>query len=632
MAVGAIIMVGDHVLVPCDIRSWRSGHDKWFGDKIHNVSRIQPIIERTLKEPKELRKPPILRKDRDGKTRGDRIPAVRFPQWMRCPKCGLLYKNPWGRDIKVADKPRCLISACRAVLLAPVPWIMISGKGYMSDLPWWWLAHREAARSPRIEQKNCKDSTNLHILYFNGPESDHRLVLRCKTCGAEEDLGGLFNQQFLSNIHEMSSQPWDPTIVVLSDPQNDPDDSSQASIHPIAVKLSDTRIHLPEIVSTLTIPPESRVDPKDLRARLLQHRDFGKIEAWQNQPAALNRILRDMARELNSNPEALRGALQDIESGYRDRIHGQAYAQTDDAVNAEYQALTTEYQDMREWETFITRHVTKEWHDLLEDHAHSPLAVGLGAAVDQLVIAERLREIQAFLGFRRVSHNGTLIYPDITGEVPWIPACELFGEGFFLKLNENMLGSWENIPQVQNRSALLKNRMENSTVPCQAEPTPRFLLLHTLAHLIIRELESVCGYPAASLKERLYCREPVDNHAAAMAGILIYVAVPDKAGSLGGLTIQGEPANFLRMMLRALNKAQWCSLDPICSEQEGQGPDQLNLAACHTCCLLPETSCQYSNVLLDRLVLSGRPQNALPGFIDILESIGQKMRQNAGCR
>ena len=76
-----------------------------------------------------------------------------------------------------------------------------------------------------------------------------------------------------------------------------------------------------------------------------------------------------------------------------------------------------------------------------------------------------------------------------------------------------------------------------------------------------------------------------------MAGILVYVAVPDIVGSLGGLAELAEPRPFLRLLTSVFDHADWCSLDPVCSEHDGQGPSQLNLAACHACALVPEPSC-----------------------------------------
>jgi hypothetical protein len=68
----------------------------------------------------------------------------------------------------------------------------------------------------------------------------------------------------------------------------------------------------------------------------------------------------------------------------------------------------------------------------------------------------------------------------------------------------------------------------------------------------------------------------------------------------------------------ALRNAAICSSDPLCIESTGQGTNALNLAACHACALLPETSCEEGNLLLDRRLVIGSPENAKIGFLNSL--------------
>jgi len=99
-----------------------------------------------------------------------------------------------------------------------------------------------------------------------------------------------------------------------------------------------------------------------------------------------------------------------------------------------------------------------------------------------------------------------------------------------------------------------------------------------------------------------------------MAGILIYTAAGDSEGTMGGLVKMGSPIELDRVVSRAIEKAKWCSVDPVCIESKGQGPDSCNLAACHSCALIPETSCEEQNRLLDRGVLIGTLENPKSGF------------------
>jgi hypothetical protein len=109
---------------------------------------------------------------------------------------------------------------------------------------------------------------------------------------------------------------------------------------------------------------------------------------------------------------------------------------------------------------------------------------------------------------------------------------------------------------------------------------------------------------------------------ARMSGILVYVAVPDVVGSLGGLAELAEPKRLLGLLTRVFDHAEWCSLDPVCAEHEGQGPGLLNKAACHGCALIPETSCVYGNVLLDRMFIKGNNKSGLRPILDFVAGSG----------
>jgi hypothetical protein len=146
--------------------------------------------------------------------------------------------------------------------------------------------------------------------------------------------------------------------------------------------------------------------------------------------------------------------------------------------------------------------------------------------------------------------------------------------------------------------------------------SPQFVLLHTFAHVVINQLAYDCGYGSASLRERLYC--DLADPANPMCGVLIYTASGDSEGSMGGLVRQASQGLFENIVIRAIQKADWCSSDPICIESHGQGAENCNLAACHSCCLLPETSCEEGNRLLDRALLVGTPGEPDIGFFSAL--------------
>ena len=120
----------------------------------------------------------------------------------------------------------------------------------------------------------------------------------------------------------------------------------------------------------------------------------------------------------------------------------------------------------------------------------------------------------------------------------------------------------------------------------------RFYLLHTFAHSLIKEMEFSCGYPSASLSERVY-------YSHRMCGVLIYTAEGSE-GSMGGLVWQGKDTLIERTIKRAMDRARHCSSDPICWERD---KETMNLAACFSCEMVSETSCEFRNMGLDRQAL-----------------------------
>jgi hypothetical protein len=245
----------------------------------------------------------------------------------------------------------------------------------------------------------------------------------------------------------------------------------------------------------------------------------------------------------------------------------------------------------------------------------------LAPYLDQVQIASRLREIRALQGFSRVfpprgvegdASNVVMLDP---GDRGWLPAIEIRGEGLFLRLAEAEVDTWARTDAVADRVAALaerdRRRHEEWGVTPPREVTARFLLVHALAHALINQLALDAGYPAGSLRERLFADEE-------SCGLLVYTATTDSAGSLGGLIARGDPEEFEKLFIEAIRRSAWCSADPVCLESDAAGADSLNLAACHSCLLLPETSCEEMNSFLDRALLVGTPERPEVGFFRAL--------------
>lgn len=200
-------------------------------------------------------------------------------------------------------------------------------------------------------------------------------------------------------------------------------------------------------------------------------------------------------------------------------------------------------------------------------------------------------------------------------EDDWYPGYNVYGEGIFIEFDEDAINRWRSgNAALEKRVKMLQENYDKSFIGSQhkRDISGKFLLLHTVSHLLIKQLSFECGYNVSSLKERIYCGEAADGKE--MAGILIYTASGDSEGTLGGLVRQGKCDTFPHIYRKAIESAVICSNDPVCSLSNGQGRDSLNLAACYSCCLLPETCCEEFNVFLDRGVVAGTYGNKRLGF------------------
>ena len=205
------------------------------------------------------------------------------------------------------------------------------------------------------------------------------------------------------------------------------------------------------------------------------------------------------------------------------------------------------------------------------------------------------------------SSNGQNIFSIDSKELFTLPANETLGEGLFFEFSNEQIEKWisENINELENRFGKYLNSIPDSNSQGLSSKMKiynnryKHFLIHSFSHMMMRELEFSCGYPTASLKERLYISTNPEKN---MSGVLIYTAEGSE-GSMGGLVSQGEPEKILEIIKRGLERSTTCSSDPLCWESEGQGVFDLNLSACFSCSLVAETACEEMNLGLDRRVL-----------------------------
>jgi hypothetical protein len=262
-----------------------------------------------------------------------------------------------------------------------------------------------------------------------------------------------------------------------------------------------------------------------------------------------------------------------------------------------------------EWE--LLSRPTTERQDADFRAVPTPNPEGYDHLLDQVVLVPRLREVQALLGFTRLSAperrdlRPRNRVPLALGPETWVPAAEQRGEGIFLELREDAVAAWVEQVRDHSRIQLLAQAFGRWSQNRDRDPIPgfpiaRYLLIHTLSHLLIRQVSLECGYSSASIRERLYIGRP----GAPAAGVLLSTAASDSEGTLGGLVALGQARHLRRLLDGAMRDAARCSSDPLCAEHLPHAPsDALHGAACHACLFASETSCETNNRWLDRSVL-----------------------------
>lgn len=497
------------------------------------------------------------------------VPVHRFPQWHYCPKCKRLapfkkLSNEHGKCIFCNDNsdliPSRFMAACE--------------NGHLEDFPYrWWVHH--GGKCP-------KDSRNpLTIAFSNDTNGIEGIKITCE-CGAHRTMAGSTNSDALSGYKCHGKRPWVGS-------SNDAEDPLHCGCKMQTIQRASSNSYYPMTISALTIPPTT--------SSVIEH-------YWKQLDAAYSKYhddeetLRDFVKAiLIAEPEAdIDEAIYELKS--RKRGAGVIEQSIRDLHESEFHALSGENKDDRRFKT---------------EHVDAPLL--FADLIEDVVLVKRLREVLVQYGFRRIypEPKGTSreYMPLSKGGADWLPGVELLGEGIFVRLNQEKLAKWE--AAFGERYRQMETRLSESHVRCD-NFSPTFVLLHSLSHALIRQMASSCGYSSSSLKERIFSTYPGSSYT--MSGILIYTSSSDSDGSLGGLVRQGRPENLSTVISEALRELTWCSSDPLCIQETAQGYDYLNYAACHSCMLLPETSCSNGNCLLDRAALIGLPDNPTLGFFN----------------
>ncbi|MBU1777976.1 MAG: DUF1998 domain-containing protein [Gammaproteobacteria bacterium] len=597
--VGAIVnFPNDESLMTAGLDHWPKSFEECPSAWKINEERLQKRLKVT-----HFRLPPDFREhsqNGDSELSYQKIPLLRFPRWHYCPKCGVMKLLPtYGNQEKCSGSRFGTGFSCKDIannirpILIPSRYITVCAKGHIEDFPFMQWVHGDKLYDYENHQ--------LRIQAGRSSSSLSGVLISC-SCGASRSMSGSFNINSLSNIGYFCSghQPW---LGKSSGTSGDCGEQLRV------VQRGASNVYFPDIKSSIYIP----VSGEEKNTRKI-NKKIDDPTIWLMLTSvllngAINRdISNTVAQIANLNPDKFYDAAQSkLNATQRTGNSGEDDISELEYRNDEYKAILEGFGG--ETTDLFTQKMK------LNDYG-TPWSI----LFDEIILVKKLRETRVLAGFSRLlppdEHEGIQIQKLSDNEdIKWLPAVTVFGEGIFIKFNEKILDEWSNKKDIIKRlneynKEQNRYRQERSLEPIKY--SAKFILLHTFSHLLINQLSYESGYGSSSIRERIYC-DTIDS-SIKMSGLLIYTASGDSEGTLGGLVRQGEPDRLPEILHNTIEKAKWCTNDPVCIESSGQGINNSNMAACHSCALIAETSCEHGNRFLDRALLIGKIQDESLGF------------------
>lgn len=576
-----------------------SGIDTWHPQE--ELVIREPRLERALRVSRFFQAEPVS--SGFGYKKGT-VPVSIFPRYQVCsnPNCatlseykGLKYgypssedrteklKKEYGGDHNfnhlcryndITQEIECKAPNCsgrgkgKRAPTVPAPFVVACPSGHIDDFPWHAYVHRDAGDP-------CRQRMQLVYSGTTGSVSD--IWVYC-ACGKKRSVSDAFGENRSLALGECTrKRPW------LGIKNKDPHECKHAG-QLRAIQRGATNGWFPLVRSALSI--KEAASPIGQALKKCPQHQVEKIDSQEKLQTLL---------DMEMFPALTEFKAEDI---WQTLLKERGEIETDEI-------------DLRlpEWNAFrdIEGSNQGDQSDFFLEAGEVPDF--LTDKVDRIVLARKLLEVRALTSFTRIDYAsgmdddgmGASRAPIYKERQDWLPAVEVRGEGIFLELNEKALTAWEAEPAVQKRAAAIEQKYKEWAaergVDADDFPGARYVLLHSLAHVLMRQLALDCGYSESSVRERIYSSTDPERK---MAGILLYTASADSEGSLGGLVDLGTKERFPNLIHNAFENAKRCSSDPLCADHQPDVHATINGAACHACVLAPETSCEAFNRFLDR--------------------------------
>ncbi len=569
---GALVDLLDYAVIVNGLDFWKYG--KKEGIEVVEEPRLRERLTarfkklgRDLRVEGAFRTPPAGDDARPSPYHG--VTARLFPRWFVCQRCRALVRYD-GLEFRGGR----FLHGChgKGVECVPVRFVQACPSGHVDDLNWIGVAHQGPpcdAPSLRLQEGVTGDFSEVRV--------------ECETCRKSRWLIDLKQPETRPKCR--GTRPW-------LGPEGEEACEQPATL----IVRTASSAYFSQTDSALSIPEKENA----LHEAVLKHKAI-LLNATAATLSAFRTIPQVGADVAPWTDAQVLDAVELIKAGKK--------PERPPIRTAEFQRFVE-----AEWET--PGQIPPPGVHFFARRAKVPALPG----VERVVLAHKLREVRVQVGFTRLDFPT----PTLQGEhdlgvrsapvglnTDWLPAVEVFGEGLFLRLDEQAVQAWEARPEVQAREAALRGAFDaafsSRDVP-PPFPGARFYLLHSLAHLLVTAVSLECGYSASAIRERIYCAPATD--AVPMAAILLSTGTPGTEGTLGGLVQQGRDVHA--HLRHAMRLGRLCSNDPVCAAHDPLGPTERRLegAACHGCLFTAESSCEWFNRYLDRALVVpclGRP-------------------------
>ncbi|WP_410220580.1 DrmB family protein [Pedobacter sp.] len=544
------------------------------------------------------------------------LSAKYFPEWFYCNNCHRFdridnWKRNWDNNVESQHKttntersyfypPKCYCCYVKNrdkkrkfFDLEQVRFILTAPNGEIADIPWdKWALFLDVKKKGKKKETESTATDEEEIITLSNIQVPDDAIFEYKTSDKLDDLKGIWIMTKRKDGEQISFATLSGLFNLRVKIQDLLPNTRETDILFKPVIRSSNSVYYPNILSSIYIPANDELNETIIK----------KIKEYYEDDFTIPQILKILKNE-NSREFSEQLIQNLIDNSFSEREAEIAKTENQYRYD-EYKYITENSSERVEDKLIFNKIDTTFFQNDLIKSIYKMDKIKITSVQTSYTRQEPI-STNSFLededAEKITTESITKKFTSNYGvNTKYLPAVESFGEGIFFEFDNNLLDRWiSSNPKIQERIDIIigNHSYLDSNFDEDLVINPKYILIHTFSHLIIKELEYLCGYPSTSIQERLYIDESLT-----MNGVLIYT-IAGSEGSYGGITSICDDDRIGKLIESAMIRATDCATDPICYHTHGQGVANLNLSACFSCTLLPETSCEMFNCYLDRRIL-----------------------------